>query len=150
MQTLSSLRTLPALATRADYPESISETPEVRFSQPQSVIGLQLADRSISLDSSGKAQLPDDPKMTNIIEDSKVIHREKSGGWSLCKAWCPTDIARMAWSQINLSIWLLQPEEQRGNFPLYVTLDRKQVNLGNKESFTPAAETRTWNFTRCR
>src|SRR5262249_45924338 len=44
------------------------ETPEIRFSQPQSVIGLQLDDRSISLDATGKAQLPGDPKMTNMIE----------------------------------------------------------------------------------
>ena len=122
------------------------ETPEVRFSQPQSVIGLQLADRSISLDSSGKAQLPDDPKMTNISETLKSFTEKKAEVGVYAKRGVQLTLPGWLGAKSSLSIWLLQPQEQRGNFPLYVTLDRKQVNLGDKESFTPTAETRTWNF----
>lgn len=46
----------------------------------------------------------------------------------------------------GLSIWLFQPMDQRGNFPLYVTLDRKQVNLNDRKTFTPEGALRTWNF----
>jgi hypothetical protein len=126
--------------------KAFPETPEVRFSQPQSVNGLQLAEHSIALDSSGKAQFPDDSQTKRTIDGLKSFAEKKAEVGVYAKRGAQLTLPEWSGVKSNLSIWLLQPEEQRGNFPLYVTLDRKQVNLGNKESFTPSAETRTWNF----
>src|SRR5262249_31986999 len=122
------------------------ETSEVRFSQPQSITGLQFGERPITLDPSGKALLPDDAQTKSKIVALKSFTEKKAEVGVYAKR--GTQLTLPEWSGVksNLVIWLLQPEEQRRNFPLYVTLDRKQADLTDKQSFTPSGETRTWNF----
>jgi hypothetical protein len=122
------------------------ETSEVRFSQPQSITGLQLGERPITLDSSGKAVLPDDAQTNSKIVGLKSFTEKKAEVGVYAKRGAQLTLPEWSGVKSNLAIWLLQPEEQRRNFPLYVTLDRKQADLTNKQSFTPSGETRTWNF----
>jgi len=121
------------------------ESSEVRFSQPQDVAGLQLAGSSVSLDPSGHAQIAEDPRLANFIDAQKLFAQKRAEVGVYAKRGVQLTLPEWSGIKSNLDIWLLQPEEQRRNYPLYVTLDRKQVDLGKRESFTPPAETRTWN-----
>jgi hypothetical protein len=126
--------------------KTFPETSEVRFSLPQFVVGLQLGERPIALGASGRAELPDDPQTNSKIAALTSFTEKKAEVGVYAKRGAQLTLPEWSAVRSSLAIWLLQPEEQRRNFPLYVTLDRKQIDLANRESFTPPAETRTWNF----
>jgi hypothetical protein len=121
------------------------ETPEIQFSHPQSIADLRFDGGSISLDSLGRVQLPDSPQLKAIVDALKSFTQTKAEVGIYAKR--GVQLTLPAWNGVrsHLSIWLFQPSEQRGNFPLYVTLDRKQVNLNDRVTFTPPGEALSWS-----
>ena len=121
------------------------DTPEIWFSQSQGIIGLQLAEQSISLDSSGKADLGANEKARTVVEARKSLSERKAEVGVYAKRGAQLTLPEWPGVASGLTVWLMHPGEQRGRFPLYVTLNRKQLDLGKRESFSPGSQSELWN-----
>jgi hypothetical protein len=123
----------------------LPETAELSFFQAQTVASLQLGEQRISLDSSGRANLQTDEVVKKVIESRKALGEKKAEVGVYAKRGAQLTLPE--WPDVTsaLRVWLMQPKEPRRAFPLYITLDRKQLNLGVKESFDPPGESRMWN-----
>ena len=121
------------------------DTPEIWFSQSQGIIGLQLAEQSISLDSSGKADLGANEKVRTVVEARKSLSERKAEVGVYAKRGAQLTLPEWPGVASGLTVWLMHPGEQRERFPLYVTLNRKQLDLGRRESFSPGSQSELWN-----
>jgi hypothetical protein len=122
------------------------ETAEVRFTQAQPISDLRLSEHPIGLDSVGNVEPQDDPEWKNAFEALKLFTEQKAEVGVYAKRGVQLTLPGWHGVKSDLAIWLLHPKEPGGNFPLYVTLDRKQANLGNRQDFTAASATRAWGF----
>src|SRR5262249_31706770 len=114
------------------------ETTEVRFSQPQQPISdLRIGEHPIALDSVGTVEPQDAPEWKSTFDALKLFTEQKAEVGVYAKRGVQLTLPGWQGVKSDVSIWLFHPKEQGGNFPLYVTLDRKQVNLGDRQDFTP-------------
>lgn len=122
------------------------DAPEIRFSQPQAITGLQLAGQSILLDSSGQADLQVNEKATGVVEARKSLSERKAEVGVYAKRGAQLTLPEWPGVTSALIVWLVQPAEQPGMAPLYITLNRKQLDLGRRESFNLGSESKLWSF----
>ncbi|PYV41767.1 MAG: hypothetical protein DMG06_16050 [Acidobacteria bacterium] len=122
------------------------DTSKIWFSQSQGIAGLQLAGQSILLDSSGKADLQAQEKAMTMVEAHKSLSERKAEVGVYAKRGAQLTLPEWPGVTSELTLWLVQTGEQRRMSPLYVTLNRKQLDLGTPESFSLEGESKLWNY----